>query len=45
MKVRVEVVSLNAGGEQQRRQILTIEPRELTNLIKAMIPWRLRFTM
>ena len=30
MKVRVEVVSLNAEGEQQRRQILTIERRELT---------------
>jgi hypothetical protein len=30
MKVRVEVVSLNADGEQQRRQILTIERRELT---------------
>ena len=30
MKVQVEVVSLNAEGEQQRRQILTIERRELT---------------
>ena len=30
MKVRVEVVSLNADCEQQRRQILTIERRELT---------------
>ena len=30
MKVRVELVSLNADGEQQRRQILTIERRELT---------------
>ena len=30
MKVRVELVSLNAEGEQQRRQILTIERRELT---------------
>jgi hypothetical protein len=30
VKVRVEVVSLNAEGEQQRRQILTIERRELT---------------
>jgi len=29
MKVRVEVVSLNADGEEQRRQILTIERREL----------------
>ena len=29
MKVRVELVSLNAEGEQQRRQILTIERREL----------------
>src|SRR5271167_4510326 len=29
MKVRVEVVSLNAGGEEQRRQILTIERQEL----------------
>src|ERR1700686_4282862 len=29
MKVRVEVVCLNADGEEQRRQILTIERREL----------------
>jgi len=29
MKVWVEVVSLNADGEEQRRQILTIERREL----------------
>src|SRR6202049_1544507 len=29
MKVRVEVVSLNTDGEEQRRQILTIERREL----------------
>src|SRR5271165_4432137 len=29
MKVRVEVVSLNADGEEQRRQVLTIERREL----------------
>ena len=29
MKVRVEVISLNADGEEQRRQILTIERREL----------------
>src|SRR5215469_6944873 len=30
MKVWVEVVSLNADGEEQRRQVLTIERRELT---------------
>ena len=30
MKVRVEIVSLNADSEQQRREILTIERRELT---------------
>ena len=30
MKVRVEVVSLNADGEEQRREVLTIERRELT---------------
>jgi hypothetical protein len=29
MKVWVEVVSLNADGEEQRRQVLTIERREL----------------
>jgi hypothetical protein len=29
MKARVEVVSLNTDGEEQRRQILTIERREL----------------
>jgi hypothetical protein len=29
MKVRVEVISLNADGKEQRRQILTIERREL----------------
>ena len=29
MKVRVEVVCLNAAGEEQRRQVLTIERREL----------------
>jgi len=29
MKVRVEVVCLNADGEEQRRQVLTIERREL----------------
>src|SRR5260370_27378714 len=29
MKVRVEVVCLNAGGDEQRRQVLTIERREL----------------
>ena len=29
MKVRVEVVSLNTDGEEQRRQVLTIERREL----------------
>jgi hypothetical protein len=29
MKVRVEVVSLNAAGEEQRRQVLTIERQEL----------------
>ena len=29
MKVRVEVISLNADGEEQRRQVLTIERREL----------------
>jgi hypothetical protein len=29
MKVRVEVVCLNADGDEQRRQILTIERREL----------------
>jgi hypothetical protein len=29
MKARVEVVSLNTDGEEQRRQILTIEWREL----------------
>src|SRR5580700_3051596 len=29
MKVRVEVVSPNADGEEQRRQVLTIERREL----------------
>jgi hypothetical protein len=36
MKVRVEVVCLNAGGDEQRRQVLTIERREL-----AMEPMRL----
>ena len=30
MKVRVEVVCLNAEGEEQRRQVLTIELRGLT---------------
>src|SRR5271165_6656630 len=29
MKVRVEVVSLNADGDEQRRQVLMIERREL----------------
>ena len=29
MKVQAEVVCLNAGGEEQRRQVLTIERREL----------------
>src|SRR5271165_3536508 len=29
MKVRVEVVSLNTDGEERRRQVLTIERREL----------------
>ena len=29
MKVRVEVVCLNADDEEQRRQVLTIERREL----------------
>jgi hypothetical protein len=29
MKARVEVVSLNTDGEEQRRQILTIERRDL----------------
>jgi hypothetical protein len=29
MKVRVEVVCLNAGGDEQRRQVLTIERGEL----------------
>jgi hypothetical protein len=29
MKVRVEVVCLNADGDEQRRQVLTIERREL----------------
>ena len=29
MKVQVEVVCLNADGEEQRRQVLTIERREL----------------
>ena len=29
MKVRVEVVCLNDGGAEQRRQVLTIERREL----------------
>jgi hypothetical protein len=29
VKVRVEVVSLDADGEEQRRQVLTIEWREL----------------
>ena len=29
MKFRVEVVSLNADGNEQRRQVLTIERREL----------------
>ena len=29
MKVRVEVISLNADGEEQRRQVLTIERQEL----------------
>ena len=29
MKVRVEVVCLNADGNEQRRQVLTIERREL----------------
>ena len=29
MKVRVEVVCLNAAGDEQRRQVLTIERREL----------------
>src|SRR5271169_1611582 len=29
MKVRVEVVCLNAAGDERRRQVLTIERREL----------------
>ena len=29
MKVRVEVVCVNADGDEQRRQVLTIERREL----------------
>ena len=29
MKVRVEVVCLNADGQEQRRQVLTIERQEL----------------
>ena len=29
MKVQVEVVCLNADGEEQRRQVLTVERREL----------------
>ena len=29
MKVRVEVVCLNAAGDEQRRQVLTIERHEL----------------
>jgi hypothetical protein len=29
MKVRVEVVYLNADGDEQRRQVLTIERRVL----------------
>src|SRR5260370_1345371 len=29
MKVRVEVVCLNADGDEQRRQVLTIERREM----------------
>ena len=29
MKVRVEVVYLNAAGDERRRQVLTIERREL----------------
>ena len=29
MNVRVEVVCLNAAGDEQRRQVLTIERREL----------------
>ena len=29
MKVRVEVVCLNADGDERRRQVLTIERREL----------------
>ena len=29
MKVRLEVVCLNAAGDEQRRQVLTIERREL----------------
>jgi hypothetical protein len=28
MKVRVEVVCLNADGDEQRRQVLTIERRD-----------------
>ena len=30
MKVRLEVVCLNADGDEQRRQVLTIERRELS---------------
>ena len=30
MKVRVEVICLNAAGDEQRRQVLTIERRELS---------------
>jgi hypothetical protein len=29
VKVRVEIVSLNTDGEEQRRQVLTIERQEL----------------
>ena len=29
MKFRVEVLCLNAGGDERRRQVLTIERREL----------------
>ena len=34
MKVRVEVVSLNTDGEEQRRRVLTIERRELAPILR-----------
>jgi hypothetical protein len=38
MKVWVEAVSLNADGEEQRRQILTIERRTLAALAGEFKP-------